>query len=168
MARRVWALIGSAIFLVVAPGFIAGLAPYWVAHWRMEPPFLGVEALRWLGVALIVLGGIGLLECFARFALQGLGTPAPIAPPQHLVVTGAYRFVRNPMYVAVTALILGQALLLGSAALIAYAALIAASFHLFVVFYEEPTLRGSFGAEYQAFCKAVPRWLPRLTPWRGA
>jgi protein-S-isoprenylcysteine O-methyltransferase Ste14 len=168
MARRVWALIGSAIFLVVAPGFIAGLAPYWIAGWRIGPPFLGIQAMRWLGGALIVLGGIGLLECFARFALQGLGTPAPIAPPLHLVVKGSYRFVRNPMYVAVTALIVGQALLLGSAALIAYAALIAASFHLFVVLYEEPTLRGSFGVEYQAFCKAVPRWLPRLTPWRGA
>ena len=101
-----------------------------------------------------------------RFALQGLGTPAPIAPPQHLVVTGLYRYVRNPMYVAVAAVIFGQAILFGDWRLLAYGAL-CLFFHLFVVGYEEPTLKTSFGAEYEAFRINVPRWIPRLTAWRG-
>jgi protein-S-isoprenylcysteine O-methyltransferase Ste14 len=110
---------------------------------------------------------LGLLESFARFALQGLGTPAPVFPTRRLVVTGVYRYVRNPMYVAVAAIILGQALLFGSVALLEYGAVVWLMFHLFVLLYEEPTLRGVFGSDYEAFRAAVPRWIPRLTPWRG-
>ena len=108
-----------------------------------------------------------LLDSFGRFALLGLGTPAPVAPPRHLVVSGLYRRVRNPMYVAVLALVLGQALLLGHAVLLEYAAAAWAGFHLFVLLYEEPTLRRSFGAEYERFCANVPRWIPRLRAWSG-
>ena len=100
-----------------------------------------------------------------RFAIEGLGTPAPIAPTRHLVVTGFYRHVRNPMYVAVLAVILGQALLFANARLLAYGAAFWLACHLFVVFYEEPTLRRSFGADYDAFRANVPRWIPRLRPW---
>ena len=109
----------------------------------------------------------GLVDAFARFALQGLGTPAPIAPTRNLVVTGLYRYVRNPIYVAVVAIILGQAVLMGDWRLIVYAALLWLCFHVFVVAYEEPTLEQTFGREYEAFRDAVPRWIPRITPWRS-
>ena len=106
-----------------------------------------------------------LITSFARFALDGLGTPAPIAPPRHLVVRGAYRYVRNPMYVALLAIVFGQALLLGNVELIVYGAVFWVACHFFVVLYEERNLGGRFGAAYEKYRAAVPRWLPRLTPW---
>lgn len=108
-----------------------------------------------------------LLHAFARFALEGRGTPAPVAPTERLVVGGIYRHVRNPMYVAVLAIILGQALLFSSWALVAYATIAAIAMVSFVKFYEEPTLARRYGADYEAYRSAVPGWLPRLTPWRG-
>jgi protein-S-isoprenylcysteine O-methyltransferase Ste14 len=157
------AILGSALFLALAPGTIAGLIPWWITRWWGTPAPL---ALTVLGHGLIILGGLLLLECFARFALHGRGTPAPVAPPERLVVTGAYRWVRNPMYVAVLALIFGQAALFASLPLALYGYAIWAAFHAFVLGYEEPTLRRTFPEDYAAFCAAVPRWIPRLTPWR--
>jgi protein-S-isoprenylcysteine O-methyltransferase Ste14 len=84
-----------------------------------------------------------------------------------LVVTGLYRYVRNPMYVAVLGLILGQALFLGNVRVLEYGLVVWVAFHVFVCLYEEPTLRRTFGAEYEEFCASVPRWVPRLRPWRG-
>ena len=124
---------------------------------------LAAEATRLAGLALIIAGMPGVLDSFARFALQGLGTPAPIAPPRHLVVSGLYRYVRNPIYVAVVAVILGQAVLFADWHLIGYGALLWLFFHIVVIVDEEPTLRQSFGAEYENYCATVPRWLPRLT-----
>ncbi len=106
-----------------------------------------------------------LLDSFARFAIEGLGTPAPVFPTRHLVVTGWYRYVRNPMYVAVVSIIVGQALLFGSITLLEYGALVWLFFHLFVLAYEEPTMRATFGEEYRLYCANVPRWIPRLSPW---
>src|SRR5215475_1281936 len=146
---------------------VAGLIPWLITQWEFQPSFLAVELTRVVGVALIMVGGIGLLDSFARFALQGVGTPAPIAPTRNLVVTGLYRHVRNPMYVAVVAIILGQAVLMGDWRLILYGALLWLFFHVFVVTYEEPTLEQTFGREYEAFRAAVPRWIPRMTPWRS-
>jgi protein-S-isoprenylcysteine O-methyltransferase Ste14 len=105
------------------------------------------------------------LDSFARFALQGVGTPAPVLPTRHLVVTGLYRHVRNPLYWASTSLLVGQGLLFASVWLLLYAAAIWLSFHWFIVTYEEPTLRRSFGQEYERYAANVPRWLPRLRPW---
>src|SRR5436309_374601 len=99
MNRKALAIIGSAVFLVIAPGVVAGLVPWWISRWRLEAPFFGISLFRFLGSVLITLGVIGLLDSFARFAVQGLGTPAPIFPTRHLVVRGLYRYVRNPMYV---------------------------------------------------------------------
>lgn len=164
--RKVSAIFGSAVFLMVAPGFIAGLVPWWITHWRLETPFFGMPVFRFAGSGLIALGVSGILDSFARFAVQGLGTPAPAFPTRHLVITGLYRYVRNPMYVAVVSTILGQGLLLGNADLIEYGALVWVLFHAFVLAYEEPTLRAKFGSEYKRFCAGVPRWIPRLTPWR--
>ena len=110
--QRAAAIIGSAIFLVIAPGTLAVYVPWYLTHWHFAPPLFPIA--RVLGAALIVAGLPILLDSFARFALQGLGTPAPVMPPKRLVFTGFYRYVRNPMYVAVTALIAGQGLLFGS------------------------------------------------------
>lgn len=155
-------LIGSAVFLVIAPGTVAGLVPWWMTRWQVQAPLLGLPLLRAAGLPLLAAGVVGLLDSFRRFAVQGLGTPAPVVPTQHLVVSGLYRFVRNPMYCAVVSAILGQALVLGSSALLAYASVVWLGFHLFVLGYEEPTLRLTYGAEYERFCTNVPRWIPRL------
>ena len=163
--RRFFALLGTAIFLVLAPGCVAGLVPWWISRWRLAPPFAGFPPIRYFGILLISLGVPVLLDSFARFALQGLGTPAPVFPTRHLVVKGLYRYVRNPMYLGVVSVILGQALLFGNVRLLEYAALVWLAFYVFVLAYEEPTLRRSFGAEYEAFCANVPRWLPRTRPW---
>jgi protein-S-isoprenylcysteine O-methyltransferase Ste14 len=166
--RKALAIAGSAIFLVVAPGLVAGWVPWWISHWRVDDPFFAAPLFRFAGGLLVVPGIIGLLDSFARFALRGLGTPAPVFPTKHLVVSGLYRYVRNPMYVAVAMTILGQALLFGSVALVAYGGVVWLLFHLFVLTYEEPKLRRSFPSEYRSFCAEVPRWIPRLTPWKGA
>ena len=164
--ERTLAVLGSAVFFVVAPCTVAGLVPWSMTGWQLQPPFLGLEPTRGIG-AILILGGVPVLvDAFARFALQGLGTPAPIAPTRNLVVTGLYRYVRNPIYVAVVAIVLGQAVLLGDSRLIVYGALLWLSFHVFVLAYEEPTLEETFGGEYAAFRAGVPRWIPRMTPWR--
>ncbi len=165
--RKFFAVVGSALFLAIAPGTVAGFLPWYISHWRFQPAFFESDLSRYVGAALIVLGLIPLLESFVRFALKGVGTPAPVFPTRHLVVTGFYRRVRNPMYVGVAAAILGQGLLFGDIRLLLYAVVIFLCFHLFVVFYEEPALRRQFGEEYVTFRKHVPRWLPRLMPWKG-
>jgi len=166
--RKTVAVLGSALFFAVAPSTVAGLVPWWITHWEFRPPFFDLEATRAVGILLIVAGLPGLVDSFARFALQGLGTPAPIAPTQNLVVTGLYRYVRNPIYVALVAVILGQAALFGDQRLFAYGVLVWLAFHAFVVGYEEPVLVRGFGTEYEDFRANVPRWIPRLTPWRAA
>jgi protein-S-isoprenylcysteine O-methyltransferase Ste14 len=162
--RSAFAIVGTAVFLL-APGIVAGLVPWWISGWRIHSAFLGFTLFRVIGVLLIAFAIPVLLESFGRFALEGIGTPAPVFPTRHLVVKGFYRYVRNPMYLAAVSLILGQALLLGDIYMLAYATLAWLVMRLFVRSYEEPTLRKSFGAEYQIFCAHVPRWIPRLTPW---
>src|SRR5215203_5306757 len=107
--RRATAVLGSGVFFVIAPGVVAGLIPWWITRWQFMPPFLNMELTRVMGFLLMLAGVPGLVDSFRRFAVQGLGTPAPVAPPQHLVTTGLYRYVRNPMYFSVVAVILGQA-----------------------------------------------------------
>jgi protein-S-isoprenylcysteine O-methyltransferase Ste14 len=164
IAERIFALLGSGLFLALAPGTVAGLVPWWIGGWRTVGE-IGLPGLcRPLGVAVGLIGVVILVECFARFAFVGVGTPAPVAPPRKLVASGLYRYVRNPMYVGVVALILAQAAWFGDPALLLYAAAVALAFHLMVVCFEEPILAAKFGADYAAYRKAVPRWLPR--PWR--
>jgi protein-S-isoprenylcysteine O-methyltransferase Ste14 len=163
---RVFAILGTAVFLFLAPGVVVGLVPWWISRWRMRAPLLGFTSFRVIGALLIAAGIAILLESFGRFALQGIGTPAPVLPPRYLVVTGFYRYVRNPMYVAGTSLLLGQALLLGDIHILGYAMLGWLATHVFVLTYEEPTLRKTFGAEYESYCAHVPRWMPRFTHWR--
>ena len=163
MSRRM-AAAGSALFLVLAPGVVAGLVPWLLTGWESNEVWL---PLRVLGALLTAAGVAVVLHAFARFVLEGIGTPAPVAPPERLVVGGVYRHVRNPMYVAVLAAILGQALLLGQPVLLGYAALLWLVFAAFVRLYEEPTLTRRFGADYDAYRRAVPAWLPRLRPRRS-
>ena len=162
------AILGSALFFVIAPLVLAGFVPWWVTYWEFRPAFFGVDLTRILGGLLIIVGAPGVVDSFARFALEGLGTPAPIAPTQKLVVTGLYRYVRNPIYIAVVAAIFGQALLFGDSRLLWYGALIWLFFHVAVVMFEEPALKQTFDTEYESFRTNVPRWIPRLTPWRAA
>jgi protein-S-isoprenylcysteine O-methyltransferase Ste14 len=161
MAGRIVAALGSLGFLVLAPGVVAGLVPWLIAGWRPLPGD-GPDALRWTGLILIAAGLVVVLEAFARFAWEGLGTPAPVAPTRTLVVGGFYRVVRNPMYVAVAALIFGQAILFASWGVALYGVVIAAAFHTFVTLYEEPTLRRAYGEAYAAYCAVTPRWIPRF------
>src|SRR4029077_14560630 len=156
MAVRIRATLGSLAFLVLAPGVVAGLLPWLITHWHPLPPVDGPAALRWTGLILLAAGIAVILEAFARFAWEGLGTPAPVAPTRSLVVSGFYRFVRNPMYVAVTALIFGQAILFASWGGVLYCVRIAAAFDTFVCLYEEPTLRQAYGEEYAEYCAATP------------
>ena len=142
--QRKSALLGSALFFVVAPCVMAGLIPWWITRWQFRPAFFGLEWTRVVGVMLIFASVPGLVDSFGRFALQGLGTPAPIAPTRKLVVTGLYRYVRNPMYVAVVSVIMGQAVLLGDARLIGYGALFWLACHLFVVAVRRAHARANF------------------------
>ena len=164
--RRRTAVIGSALFLGVAPGSIAVWVPWVLCRWQVGAPLLGFRAFRWVGVVLIVAGLPVLLDSFGRFALQGLGTPAPVAPPRDLVVTGLYRYVRNPMYVAIVAMVIGQGLVFGSVGVLEYGVFVWLLMHLFVIGYEEPTLRASFGDEYARYSAHVRRWVPRVRAWR--
>jgi protein-S-isoprenylcysteine O-methyltransferase Ste14 len=155
------AVVGTIVFTICVPGTVIGLGPFLLSRWTFQPPFLGSMVTRWLGTALLVVAAPVFFDFLVRFVREGHGTPAPVAPPQRLVVGGVFRRVRNPGYLAVLSLLVGQALLFGSLAVLAYAAVVAVAFHLFVVLYEEPTLRRQFGAEYEAYCRDVPRWLPR-------
>jgi protein-S-isoprenylcysteine O-methyltransferase Ste14 len=161
--RRPTAAAGSALFFVVAPCVVAGLVPWLLTRWRSVSWWVPV---RVAGAVLLAAGAAALVQSFVRFVVEGRGTPAPLAPTERLVVGGLYRYVRNPMYVALVAAIAGQALLLGRVVLLAYAAIVWATCALFVRVYEEPTLRRQFGASYEAYRRAVPAWLPRLRPWR--
>jgi protein-S-isoprenylcysteine O-methyltransferase Ste14 len=164
--RPIAALTGSSLFFAVAPGVVAGVVPWALTRWES-----GYGSAWWLpvqvvGAVVTAVCTVLLLQAFARFVREGLGTPAPVAPTDRLVVGGLYSHVRNPMYVAVVGAILGQALLLGRPVLLPYALLVGAAMAAFVRSYEEPTLSRRYGADYDAYRRAVPAWRPRLHPWR--
>jgi protein-S-isoprenylcysteine O-methyltransferase Ste14 len=163
------AALGSAVFFVVAPGAVAGLLPWWLTGYRTAPAPGWLLGLRLVVGALVLLAGlVVLVRAFARFVREGRGTPAPVAPTEVLVVGGEYRYVRNPMYVAVVACVLGQALVLGSLALVGYAVVVWLAMAAFVRWYEEPTLQARYGSRYEEYRRAVPAWIPRLSPWTPA
>ena len=162
--NRVQAALGSRLFLFAAPGVMAGLVPWLLTGWdSTDPPV----ALRVVGAVLIAAGAAVLVSAFVRFVVEGIGTPAPVAPTEHLVVGGLYRYVRNPMYLAVAATIIGQAPLLGRPGLLLYALAFMAAVAAFVHGYEQPVLSERFGAEYERYRRNVPAWWPRLSPWKG-
>jgi protein-S-isoprenylcysteine O-methyltransferase Ste14 len=164
---RVRAWVGTVVFLVVTPGVVAGLIPRLITGWRF--PWTGAWAWPVVIVAgaLICSGVVFLLDAFVRFA-RADGTPAPPMPTAHLVVVGPYRYVRNPMYLAVLAIIVGQALLFGSWGALLYAGIVLVAVVLFVQGYEQPTLEDEYGEEYREYRRNVRGWLPRLRPWDQA
>jgi protein-S-isoprenylcysteine O-methyltransferase Ste14 len=145
------------------PGVVAGLVPWWLTGWKVANPPVIVAVV---GYVILAAGVMVLLHAFGRFVIEGVGTPAPVAPTRHLVIGGLYRYVRNPMYIAVAATIVGQAMVLGRPVLLLYALVFGVTVGSFVHFYEQPTLTWQFGAEYEAYRDAVPAWLPRRRPWR--
>ena len=159
---RARAALGSAVFFVLAPGVVAGLIPWLLTGWHARS---GPWPLRVVGLLLLVAGTGFLVTAFVRFVVEGLGTPAPVAPPQNLVVGGIYRYVRNPMYLAVLACIAGQYLLLFQPVLLLDAFVTAVAVVAFVRFYEEPKLADQFGEDYAEYRRAVPGWWPRLRPY---
>jgi protein-S-isoprenylcysteine O-methyltransferase Ste14 len=159
---RLRAALGSAVFLVIAPGSTAVLLPWWITGWHARGAPL---PWRVLGLVLCLGGAVVLVQAFARFVVEGLGTPAPVAPTDRLVVGGVYRYVRNPMYLAVLSVIVGQGLLLGRPVLLLYGVAFLTVTAAFVRGYEEPTLRRRYGADYEAYREAVPGWRPRLRPY---
>ena len=148
------------LFTLLVPGTVLVLVP--LALVRLEVgPRLDLGPARYLGLVPLLAGLAVILWCFADFIRRGRGTPAPYDPPRELVVAGLYRWVRNPQYVGVVLAVVGEALLTGAAILFGYAAVLAVAYHLFVRYYEEPTLGRLFGEAYARYRAAVPRWLPR-------
>lgn len=162
---RCKSLLASLLFTIVVPGTVAGLIPWLITGWRGPGDLFGLPGGRAVGAILIALGLPVLLLAIYKFATDGLGTPAPTAPTRHLVTSGPHRFVRNPMYLAVVSIILGQALLFGQQPLVWYAVVVALMTAAFVHLYEEPALQSQFGDEYLQYRKSVRAWLPRITPY---
>jgi protein-S-isoprenylcysteine O-methyltransferase Ste14 len=160
-ASSFWLVFRSLFWTIAFPGFFAGYVP-----WR----FLGLDRvqLEWsrpthvLGVICIGLGTVVLAACIFEFARSGRGTLSPVDPPRHLVVRGLYRYVRNPMYLSVTTIVLGEVLLTRSVALALYWAIWFLCVNFFVMGYEEPTLREQFGESYDEYTRRVSRWIPTI------
>ena len=149
----------SLLFLIAAPGMVAGYIPLALLR---KGPQIQPGLFAYLALPFWTIGGVILLWSFWNFLNEGRGTPAPSDPPKELVVTGFYRYVRNPMYVGVILIIIGHFLWFGFWWLLLYAVIAFIIVHLFVTFYEEPTLRRKFGAAYEHYLEQVPRWIPRL------
>jgi protein-S-isoprenylcysteine O-methyltransferase Ste14 len=145
---------------------VAGLVPWLISGWQVRGPVSPLAIIRMaLGGVLLVLSIVVLVRAFARFVMEGRGTPAPVAPPERLVVGGDYRFVRNPMYLAVITAVLGQAMIFGSLGLLVYAVALWVITAAFVRWYEEPVLLRRYGDEYERYRLTVRAWLPRLRPF---
>lgn len=154
-------LFKTALFTVFVPGTVTILVPYYLLSSRGHGPPLVLGVWHYFGVLPTIGGALVYLRCAWDFATGGRGTPAPIDPPMELVVRGLYQYMRNPMYVGVALVILGEAVFFGARILFEYAVTAIIFFHLFVLLYEEPILRRKFGESYDRYCRSVPRWIPR-------
>jgi protein-S-isoprenylcysteine O-methyltransferase Ste14 len=159
VSRKFWPILNTAIFTVIVPGTVAILIPRWLVGGFVQPEN---GLLAWLGSILFVVGAAVYFRCAWEFAARGLGTPAPIAPTKFLVTTALHRYVRNPMYLGVALAIVGEAALYSSLHVLVYAAIMLTIAHIFVVLYEEPTLRRQFGESYEEYRRTVPRWIPKF------
>jgi len=159
MTRAVGPILKTTLFTILVPGSVLVLIPSWILGGFLKPE---PGPLTWIGIFIISIGAAIYLRCAWEFAVRGLGTPAPIAPTKFLVTTALHRYVRNPMYIGVFGVLVGEAATFRSVRLLAYAALFCVPVELFVVFYEEPTLRRQFGQSYEEYLRTVPRWIPRL------
>jgi protein-S-isoprenylcysteine O-methyltransferase Ste14 len=152
----------TALFTVLVPGTVTTLLPYVLLSRNTALPSHPLADIRWLGFVPLSLGAAIYLACAWRFATEGKGTPAPVSPTRFLVRRRLYQKVRNPMYVGVLLILFGEALVFESAVLTLYACAVMLGFHLFVVLYEEPHLRGRFGESYEEYKRRVPRWTPKF------
>ena len=155
-------LVKLAVFTFLVPGSVTAWVPYYFYRSSLRRDFVGANLPTVVAFLSIALGMAGYLWCALDFTFRGKGTPAPIDPPKVLVVRGLYRYVRNPMYISVLLILLGECLLFRSGALLRYIGYCFLFVFLFVLFYEEPALRHKFGASYEQYCKDVPRWIPRF------
>jgi len=149
----------SLLFLIVAPGMVAGYIPLGLLRSGSQ---IETGVFAYLALPLWLIGGMILLWSFWNFLNEGRGTPAPIDPPKELVAAGFYRYVRNPMYMGILAMIIGYFLWFKYWNLLIYAVVVFIAFNTFVMYYEEPTLKRKFGVAYEKYCKRVPRWIPRF------
>jgi len=145
-------------FVMYAPVPVIGIFPYLITRWVQQPPFLGIDALRYVGMALIP---VGLIVHIAGFLTLARGGANPIPPVYAIVKNGLFAWTRNPMYIGALTAVFGQALLFGSRGLLYFIAGVLTVAHTFAVTYDEPELRKKFGKEYIDYCNAVNRWLPR-------
>jgi protein-S-isoprenylcysteine O-methyltransferase Ste14 len=157
-----WRLFKTLLFTVVVPGTVGGWLPQWLLGERHTGIPCPLHFAQWIGLVPLAVGVAVYLWCAWDFAAKGLGTPAPVDAPRKLVIAGLYRYVRNPMYLGVLLVIVGQAIFYGSRTVLVYMIGVALVFHMFVFFYEEPELHRLFGVEYEGYCQRVGRWLPRL------
>ena len=157
------AVVRTVLFAFAFMGTVLVYVPYFLAsgpgtaYWTLGP-------WRYLGLLPLAAGIAGLARCLRDFAVLGRGTPAPFDPPQQLVATGLYRWVRNPMYLSALSLLVGESMLLEAPVLLRYAVGFFLATHLFVVLYEEPALRRKFGESYDRYRATVPRWVTRRPP----
>ena len=149
----------SILFFILAPGVVAGYLPLTLFRTGVQ---IQTGFLFYLALPFWIVGVVILVWCFWDFVQKGKGTPAPIEPPKELVVSGLYNYVRNPMYVGVLLVIIGHFLWFGFWNLLIYAVVVFIIFSAFVIFYEEPNLKGRFGSAYEHYLNTVPRWIPRL------
>jgi protein-S-isoprenylcysteine O-methyltransferase Ste14 len=159
MPRALFPVLNTILFTIFVPGTVIVYVPYRLLGGFGRPPG---GPLAWIGATCVVLGAAVYFRCAWEFAVHGLGTPAPIAPTKYLVTTALHRYIRNPMYVGVLLVVLGEATLYRSLLVLEYAAFFFVAVNLFIVFYEEPTLRRQFGESYEEYKRTVPRWIPKL------
>jgi protein-S-isoprenylcysteine O-methyltransferase Ste14 len=159
-------VLSSSFFFVAAPGIVAGLVPWLISGWDVRWPMSGFSvAVMAVGAAFLSVAVTVLIRDFVRFVVEGRGTPSPVLQTERLVVGGDYRSVRNPMYLAVIAAILGPAMIFGSLGLLLYALAVWVIMVTFVRWYEEPLLQNRYGEEYRRYRREVRAWVPRLHPW---
>jgi protein-S-isoprenylcysteine O-methyltransferase Ste14 len=159
MKRAVVPILNTILFTIVVPGTVAVYIPMRLAGGYSKPQ---PGPLMWLGAICVITGAAIYFRCAWEFAVRGLGTPAPIAPTKYLVTTALHQRVRNPMYIGVALAIVGQAAIFHSLHVVEYAVLMLLTAHIFVILYEEPTLRRQFGDSYEEYRRSVPRWIPKL------
>lgn len=153
-------LLRNLIFTILHPGLVAGLIPFWILGDKVNTIFVQpLQFYHYSGAIVFVIGLVILLSCIINFAVKGRGTLSPIDPTKHLVITGLYRFSRNPMYVGVTMILIGEAIFFQSNYLLIYLLFIYIAFNIFIMLHEEPRLKKDFGEEYNRYCQKVRRWI---------
>ncbi len=167
--QQIWAVLKTSLFAATFIAFFLVYLPWIWAIQGRAVSYAGLASLCFIAVVPLTVGAYVALRCAFAFAWTGLGTPAPFDPPRTLVVAGFYRYVRNPMYIGAALFILGETALFGSIRNgLLYVVLFMGCLAIFVLIYEEPALRSKFGADYEEYCRNVPRFIPRLQPWEKA